>query len=191
MPYLENIITADAGCSTADKGYAPFGPGVQECHSTLIAIPSGAPGRAKIAVHPVEFQRLKALGVFENGATSGWFLCTNGIKNHLKGLESFDSGFAPTKKVGGVLQKGVQVSATTNAGEIFVTGTYKGNASTAYNIPACFCKCPITNCCPPRTWKGVEEGFPTGEGKGTTPDDWQLSCDQNLNSYSPLRAGCF
>jgi hypothetical protein len=183
MPYLENIITADAGCSTADKGYAPFGPGVQECYSTLISIPAGKPGTTRIALHPKEYQRLKAKGVFSNGTTDGWFICTNGIKNHLKGLESFDSGFESTKVEGGVVQKGVQVSGVTNAGTIRVSGAYKGNASTAYDIPACFCKCPVTNCCPTEKW-------PDGGGAQDT-NDWMLSCDQNLNSYSPLRAGCF
>ena len=183
MPYLENIITADAACSTADKGYAPFGPGNQECHATLI---EARKGRSMIKLHPSEFQRLKTLGVFTNGTTDGWFICTNGIKNSIAGLKSFDTGFEATKYVGGVQQWDIQVSAGTSASKVLVTGVYKGVGSTAdsvfYNIPACFCKCPVTNCCPTEKQK---------DGKGSTTNDWLLSCDQNLNSYSTLKAGCF
>ena len=192
MGYLNNIITADAGCSTADKGYSPFGDGVQKCYSTLISIPLKKPGSSKISMHPSEYQRLKGLGVFDivpnlpadaySKAISGWFICTNGIKNHLVGLQSFDSGFAPTALVGGSLQENIQISATTAANAIYVTGAYKGNASGVYDIPACICKCPITNCCPTEKHK---------DGKGSTTNDWMLSCDQNNNSYSLLKVGCF
>ena len=99
------------------------------------------------------------------------------------GLQSFDSGFAPTKMLGGSLVENVQISAATAYNTIRVTGVYKGNASTSYDIPACFCKCPVTNCCPTEKWQGG--------GKGVEENDWQLTCDQNWNSYSPLRAGCF
>ena len=206
MPYLNNIITADAGCSTSDKGYSPFGQGVQQCYSTLIAIPLGKPGSSKISMHPSEYQRLKGLGVFNvnqpavadggmPSSMSGWFICTNGIKNHLiletgEILQSFASGFQSTYTpgVGGVevnkFRTNIQISATTAANAIYVTGIYKGNASTAYDIPACICKCPITNCCPTEKW-------PNGGVDGMDPNDFQLSCDQNNNSYSPLRSGCF
>ena len=194
MGYLNNIITADAGCSTADKGYSPFGDGVQQCYSTLVSIPTGKPGTSRISMHPSEYQRLKSHGVFDivpnlpadgyTTAISGWFLCTNGIKNHLVGLQSFDSGFAPTAMVGGSLQENIQISATTDYRQIYVSGVYKGNASTAFDIPACFCKCPITNCCPTEKW-------PNGGIDGMDTNDFQLTCDQNNNSYSPLRTGCF
>ena len=206
MGYLNNIITADAGCSTADKGYAPFGDGVQQCYSTLISIPLGKPGSSMISMHPSEYQRLKSHGVFNmvpnnpvDGtmlpSNSGWFVCTNGIKNHLiletgEVLQSFASGFQSTYTpgVGGAevnkFRTNIQISATTDSRAIYVTGIYKGNASTAFDIPACFCKCPITNCCPTEKW-------PNGGVDGMDTNDFQLTCDQNNNSYSPLRTGCF
>ena len=179
MGYLQNIITADAACSTADKGYAPFGPGTQECYATVI---SATKGRGRVQLHPTEYQRLKALGVFDNGTTEGWFICTNGIKNSLVGLASFASGFEPTKLVGGVLQTQPQVTASTSSLSVYVSGVLKGLGSTAFDIPACFCKCPVTNCCPTETHT---------DGKGQTTNDWLLTCDQNRNGYSPLRSGCF